>query len=270
MKEKQKTRMAWNKGLTKETDERINRQSNNLKIHYQQNKIWNKGLTKETSINVEKYASKIRGRSKTASHIKKISKKMSGRELSENHKKNISLGLIGHKISQHTKDKIGRKNAIALTGKKQGLQTILKRKKSLAKFFSSPRSITNRLIRSENSKLRWSDPQYKKMVLSKILSIGNRLPNKLEKKMDKILKSTFPSVWNYVGDGQLIINGKCPDFWNGKNKLIEVFGDYWHKNDDPNDRIEFFKQYGYDCLVIWESEVKDKNRIINKVTDFVN
>lgn len=67
-----------------------------------------------------------------------------------------------------------------------------------------------------------------------------------------------------------MINGKNPDFTNcnGKKKLIELFGDYWHKGEDPQDRINIFKKFGYDTLVIWESELKDINKVKNKVIKF--
>lgn len=53
-----------------------------------------------------------------------------------------------------------------------------------------------------------------------------------------------------------------------KKKLIELFGDYWHKGEDPQDRINIFKKFGYDTLVIWESELKDINKVKNKVIKF--
>lgn len=88
-------------------------------------------------------------------------------------------------------------------------------------------------------------------------SLNIASPNKTELYLEKLLKDKISRDWRFTGNGQLIINGKYPDFWNGKNKLIELYGDYWHKNDNPQDRINIFKEVGYDCLVIWESEIKD-------------
>lgn len=43
-----------------------------------------------------------------------------------------------------------------------------------------------------------------------------------------------------------------PDFVNiKKRKVIEGFGDYWHRNDNPQDKIDSFGKFGYDCLIIW-------------------
>ena len=62
----------------------------------------------------------------------------------------------------------------------------------------------------------------------------------------------FP--FSYCGDGELIIEGKIPDFVSD-NKIVEIFGDYWHAREDEEERIEFFRKRGFDCLVIWESDL---------------
>ena len=80
------------------------------------------------------------------------------------------------------------------------------------------------------------------------------LPNKLELRVQRWLDKLFPKEWKYVGDFQTFIGGKCPDFMNvnGQKKLIEVFGDYWHQDDDPQKRIDHFSEYGFETLVLWE------------------
>ena len=67
-----------------------------------------------------------------------------------------------------------------------------------------------------------------------------------------------------------MIQHKNPDFVNIQNtqQLIEFYGDYWHRNDDPQDRINFFKSHNYDCIVIWEKELKNINQLITKLQDF--
>ena len=82
-------------------------------------------------------------------------------------------------------------------------------------------------------------------------------PNKAELRCLKFLTRTdLDSMWYYVGDGFLVIDGKNPDFWDGGTRLVEMYGDYWHHGQDPQERIDFFKQLGYDCLVIWEHELR--------------
>ncbi len=89
-------------------------------------------------------------------------------------------------------------------------------------------------------------------------------PNKAELHLLSILQRANPA-WRYVGDGALIIEGKCPDFWDGDGHLVELYGEYWHRGDDPQERIDFFGECGYHCLVIWERETKEESRILEKV-----
>lgn len=109
----------------------------------------------------------------------------------------------------------------------------------------------------------WEDPEYiKKQIKSRHIK-----PNKLELKFESWLNENFPNEWKYVGDFEFWLGGKNPDFMNinGQKKLIELYGDYWHKNDNPQDRIDYFNQYGFDTLVIWENELKDLNTVKNKI-----
>ena len=73
------------------------------------------------------------------------------------------------------------------------------------------------------------------------------------------------------------IDGKNPDFISKtKNKIIEVFGDYWHSEQItnlPNDIhvnnvITHYSKNGYDTLIIWEHEFKNMNSIKEKVILF--
>ena len=74
-----------------------------------------------------------------------------------------------------------------------------------------------------------------------------------------------------MGDFQYFIGGRNPDFANinGQKKLIEVYGDYWHENDDPQDRIDHFKQYGFKTLIVWESDfLNDRSWVKESLMDF--
>jgi G:T-mismatch repair DNA endonuclease (very short patch repair protein) len=96
-------------------------------------------------------------------------------------------------------------------------------------------------------------------------------PNQAENKLLTILSEIYPKEWEYVGDWTMVLDGKSPDFVNinGKKLIIELFGDYWHRNDNPDDRIALFKKFGYRTLVIWERELKDKQALICKIGEFV-
>lgn len=86
-----------------------------------------------------------------------------------------------------------------------------------------------------------------------------------------MLQSICPGEFKYVGDNGFILGKKCPDFKHvNKKKLIEIFGDFWHKEEDAEKKINYFKKYGYECLVIWESEIKkDLAGVTKRVLMFV-
>lgn len=124
-----------------------------------------------------------------------------------------------------------------------------------------------RELKSESARLQWEDPVIREKMIKGILRGLFVKPNKKETILLGILNSSFPEDWKYVGNGDLIIGGKCPDFVNvnGKKAIIELFGDYWHKGEDPQDRINVFNPYGYKTLVIWESELKNTDVVISKI-----
>ncbi|KKN11526.1 hypothetical protein LCGC14_1025710 [marine sediment metagenome] len=105
---------------------------------------------------------------------------------------------------------------------------------------------------TKENKRRWADPAYKARVVKAIRSVER--PNKAEKLLAEILGD----AWNFVGNGDLIINGKCPDFQSrtNPNQLLELFGDYWHAGEDPRDRIKEFTPYGYSVAVLWEHDLR--------------
>jgi len=88
-----------------------------------------------------------------------------------------------------------------------------------------------------------------------------------EIQLEEILNLHFPGEWKYVGDGKLIIAGLIPDFANvnGRKQLIELFGDYWHKGENPENRIAKFEEFGYDCLILWEHELAKPDEITTKI-----
>jgi hypothetical protein len=121
-------------------------------------------------------------------------------------------------------------------------------------------------IQSEKMKLKWKTDDYvKKQMLSRKLS-----PNKKEMVLDKKLCELFPGQYKFVGCGDVIIGGKCPDWINinGQKKIIELFGNYWHRGQNPDNRIEQFRRYGYKTLVIWESEMKSMGDMELKIANF--
>ena len=102
-------------------------------------------------------------------------------------------------------------------------------------------------------------------------------PNGLEKQFIDIIK-TNALPYKYVGDFSLWIDGKNPDFisTDGSKRIIEVFGKYWHTTVCSNyyytehGRKDFFAKRGYECLVIWDYELKNKDKLLNKIISFTS
>jgi len=92
---------------------------------------------------------------------------------------------------------------------------------------------------------------------------------KSEKFLRKILNKHFPKSYSFVGNGKVIIGNRCPDFLDKKtNRIIELYGRYWHSNDNPEDKIQYYNSFGYSCLVIWDDELKDVDALIAKINEF--
>lgn len=116
-----------------------------------------------------------------------------------------------------------------------------------------------------NPKYIWinRDPNKQKQINKKIgealkgntnWRFSHQFPNQEEKKIIH-----FFNRWNlpfkYVGDGSFKIDGKCPDFIHKEKQIvIEFFGELWHQDSDELKRIDFFKEHGWSCLVIWGRE----------------
>lgn len=97
-------------------------------------------------------------------------------------------------------------------------------------------------------------------------------PSTPEIQLKNILDICFPNEFTYTGDGKagIVIGNMIPDFYSdSKKKVIEVFGDYWHSGENPINRISNYKKFGFDCLVIWEHELKNKKKVIEEVRKFV-
>jgi len=130
---------------------------------------------------------------------------------------------------------------------------------------------------TEKVKQRWQNPDYRDKVVKAVLKSLMRKPTKPEQKLiDLIKKRNLP--FKYVGDGSVIFYGMNPDFieCNGEKKIIEVFGDYWHSERADNwkdtewGKKAVYSQLGYDCLVIWEHEIKNtaEDEIVERIKTF--
>ncbi len=140
---------------------------------------------------------------------------------------------------------------------------------------------TRRQKISKSSKQRWADSQYKEETIRAMFKARAFRPTRPEIKLDRLLQENFPNQWLYNGDfsSNVIIGGLVPDFVNinGRKQCLELFGDYFHKPSkyikvtplrEEGTRIEKLKEFGWDCLVIWEREMKNPQEVLVKIREF--
>jgi len=181
---------------------------------------------------------------------KKISETLIGRTVSEGTKKRISKttlgriigpasreareknsrGHMGHKVSLETRERISKAN----TGRIPSEEHKRNMSKSLKSFFAN----------ASPERLRdWGTSHHLK-------------PNTPEILLDCYLKKRYPKRWLYNGDGSqgITIGRKIPDFVRRDEvkEVIEVFGTYWHGEDEVEPLILHYEKLGFKCVVIWE------------------
>jgi len=133
-----------------------------------------------------------------------------------------------------------------------------------------------------SNKVTWSKTpdEIKEIRVRKIIEKSSRHPNDQEKIVHSLIIKLFPEEFIYSGNGKIIIGGKCPDWFNvnGKKQVIEFFGEYCHgekrtgrtRKDEENQKLTHYKQYGYDCLIIWGNELSNLPKLENKIEKFVS
>jgi len=152
-----------------------------------------------------------------------------------------------------------------------------------------PLNPTSCKLRSELAKARWANPIWRKRTCLSIKQAANRpeikarnlrhlrdglnkhtKPNKPETRLLDLLNIHFPNQWKYVGNWEFVIGHRNPDFINinGKKQIIELFGSYWHSLFDIAKVTNFYRQYGFDTLIIWEDELKNEKRLTIRICKF--
>jgi hypothetical protein len=133
-----------------------------------------------------------------------------------------------------------------------------------------PRPIKDPLVkRAKKKKMQdlWKDDEWVDRMMEARRNGLNVFPNVPETIVDELSSDKV----RYVGDGawwRRLPNGiaKNPDFKvTGQKKVIEVFGEYWHDAAEAEMIIEMFHRIGYECLVLWESNIKLAPDIIDEL-----
>ena len=127
-----------------------------------------------------------------------------------------------------------------------------------------PQHVCDALSKAHKGKKQ--DPEYRIRRLKAAFAKARMAPNSLETRIINIINE-YDLPFKFVGDGSMIIHGFSPDFISvdGSMRIIEVFGDYWHSESNPNltytrteeGRKKVFADLGYDMLVLWESHINN-------------
>lgn len=269
-------RITWNKGIchTQKTREKI---SQTVKEQYKHGRIiWNKGLTKDTDEHVRKYAQSLRGRPFSAETRHKMSESTK-RSIKEGRKqqpktKGMKIWSI-HKhpqLGKHPSEDTRRRSSLSHIKRwkdpiyRAKVLRGVKGRVPWNKGLKTPQNILDKI--SEKSKALWKDPVYRHKVVEAVMKAIHKRPNRKEAILMGIIERNH-LAFEYVGDGKVIIDGYCPDFINnnGGKQIIELYGDYWHRNQDPQKRMDHFKRYGFDALIIWEHELDDEEDVLKKI-----
>ena len=152
---------------------------------------------------------------------------------------------------------------------------------------NNPMKDTNIAKKVSLTKKGIPNPSFKKLrnqdeFMSKIIKSLQLKPNKPETMLIKLFKKNNLPL-HYVGDGQLIVGGRCPDFvCNPSKKVVLLHGDYWHylkfKKENPlltrqqveEKDISHYRKNFFDCLIIWEHELKNPNQVVAKTNNFMD
>ena len=223
-------------------------------------------------------------------HNSRVNHPMSGKHHTEKTKQKLREDHLGKQLTEEHKQKM-RDSSPHLSGENNGMYGKESPVKGLTKETSERLRMAGEKISktlkvfyaTEEGKLsakdhslkmckimceKWQDPEFVKIITDS----WNKKPTQPEKETGSIVQNLIPNEYKYNGNFNLgiTIGGKIPDFVNvnGKKKAIDLFGDYWHEGEDPQVRIDLFKKYGWELLVIWEHELKDKDAVIQKILKF--
>lgn len=181
----------------------------------------------------------------------------------QEYKDNVVRGLRNHYATPENRKMHGREQTLEKRERNRLAQIERYRKFTAddwARFYATC---------SKSAKMSWGNGRDKSYLINNIYDNMYTKPNGAESKLWGILESISPGNWYYVGDFSFRIGTKCPDFINfDKNLIIELFGYYWHQGQDPSDRIELFKSYGYKTLIIWDFELSSPESIVERINNW--
>jgi len=127
--------------------------------------------------------------------------------------------------------------------------------------------------RSELMKSLWKTPDYVQAFFDSIAA-SNSFPESVDEKiLDLRLQNLVPGVWQYNGDGKVgvVVGRKLPDFVrvDRRYQIIELFGPWSHSALDELGLLDYYRELGYGCLILWDTDVYgEETNLLTKVREF--
>jgi very-short-patch-repair endonuclease len=254
---------------------------------YSDERLVNLRKTKKSPEHRAKMSAALKGRVFTEEHLRHLSECRIGKkpspEARANHKAAMNRPDVKAKLAKY-KFQPGHAQTKGTTGRKMSEEQKLKISRATKgrPHSSAHQDAVNAAIHTpevkakqmEYLKKRWANEKEHKKASEKSFAMW-KLPdhhrkvfynwgkkiNKAESKLQNILDELYPGEWEYVGNGKRSVGGKCPDFVHKeKNAVVELFGNYWHKPEEEQQRKDFFIEQGYECAIVWEYTMKERGK----------
>lgn len=178
----------------------------------------------------------VRHTDETRKKMSEVQAGLKKRPRSESHRQNASLARLGKSHPSRTLAE-GRKRVVD------------KAKKSEETRLKSSLAMTE----------KWKDTEHRAKVAR------SRARNPQRYRVSKAELALVPEMekkgFEHTGDGKFFITGRdgvvhVPDFVNRKErKVFELWGDYWHRGEDPEALVVWYAEVGWEAEVRWLSEV---------------
>lgn len=162
---------------------------------------------------------------------------------------------------------------------KNPLFNVLKRNKQIG-LSNKGKIRTEEMIENYKRKHKelWKNPKFKEKMkpilkerVKEMLNNQHNKPTKPEMQVEQICRlNNLPFNFN-TRDNKIRINRRLPDFLNENLKfIIEVNGEYWHKDKNREKRKKrTYNSLGYKLLIIWSKELKNPQKVTEKIINFL-
>jgi len=175
-----------------------------------------------------------------------------------------------NRLDKTKRDKVSK----TLTGKKRDWSPSEKQIEAIKKALIGKKCTPEHIEKVRQASLRqWRNPETRYRIMKSLLTLYS--PNRSELKVLDILNKELGNEWKFVGDGEVIIGGFCPDYinTNGKKLIVEFMGEFFHKpEDEPYKKVKY-AELGYDTFVIWGKDLhsqKKKENMVQRMKQWIS